>query len=68
MDSNNIKDFIMSDYLKNIHKEQKSNRKKYSLDNKKYKLINYFQKVIIPIKMRHYYKHKKELDEKRKNK
>lgn len=63
-DKSELKDFLMSDPLKKKHKQQRRNRKKYSMDSKKYKLVDFFKKVVIPIKMRHYYKHKKELEKK----
>ena len=61
-DKSILKSFLMSDTLKNKHKQQRRNRKKYSMDCKKYKLVDFFKKVVIPIKMRHYYKRKKELE------
>lgn len=60
-----LHDFLMSSYLNHIHTVQKTNKKKYCYSDKKYKKINYFEKVVVPIKMRHYFKHKKELESKK---
>lgn len=51
--------YLLSDNLKSKHKKQikylKNNNKK------KYKLIDLFEKIVVPIKMRHYIKNKQEI-------